>query len=80
MPFHHKRLWCLAKHRPIVIWRFNISTVADDVNMFVSKQDIFCSLCFRRLPTLSRRQKKVLAENVDYVQSYVHKKKVRAQL
>ena len=38
-------------------------------------------LCvFRRLPTLSRRQKKVLAENADYVQNFVHKKKVQIRI
>ncbi|KAI0230641.1 hypothetical protein LSAT2_019047 [Lamellibrachia satsuma] len=36
---------------------------------------IFAKLSSRRLPTLSRRQKKVLAENADYVQNFVHKKK-----
>ncbi|KAK2175344.1 hypothetical protein NP493_735g00013 [Ridgeia piscesae] len=36
---------------------------------------LFAKLSSRRVPTLSRRQKKVLAENADYVQNYVHKKK-----
>ena len=52
-----------------------LSTTNNDCTIFWTLKMGCCSCCYRRQPTLSRRQKRNLTDNRLYVQDYVKKKK-----